>query len=158
MLDPIQTTSPSFISWLKAIASIFCFFLEKTSPSFSEYRFLPDLQKVSASPQHNEEFSNVSGIFSDLTADNFSVESFNRCKIKSFSMMYNEFYVTLTQSTGSDTVLSSCLAANSAEMIIFQKDGDKNQSLVMRLGAEYKCLSKFFWGSKHDKVVERHFF
>ena len=54
--------------------------------------------------------------------------------------MNNEFYVTLTQSAGSDSVLSSCLAANSAETIIYQKEGDKllrNQSLIMRLGAEY---------------------
>ena len=61
-------------------------------------------------------------------------------------MMNNEFYMTLTQSAGSDTVLSSCLVANSTEMIIFQKDGDKlllNQRLVTWLGKP-KCLFNLF--------------
>ena len=56
--------------------------------------------------------------------------------------MINDFYVTLTKAAGSDSVLSSCLAANSAETIFCLKDGDqlpKKQSLLKRL-EEYKCI------------------
>ena len=65
--------------------------------------------------------------------------------------MINDFYVKLTKAAGSYSVLSSCLAANSAEMILCLKDGvklPKKQSLLKRF-EEYKCI---FFGSGHIQM------
>ena len=115
LVIPIHTTSPCF-----------CFFLEKIFHLFSVNRYLSYFQKISALTML-EVFSNVS-IFSNLTADNGSVESVGRSKIKHVSVIIQDFYVKLTKTAGSHSILSSCLAANSAETSLCLKDGVKSVS------------------------------